>query len=58
MQMRKFGMPLANNMEAIWAVTLCWANSILNEKTVWRAYLMCLHAKSKTLGSIFSGITL
>ena len=56
--LKAFTMALANNMEAIWAVTLCRGNSIVNDKTVWRAYLMYLHAKTKTLGSIFARITL
>ena len=44
-----FAVPLVNNMEAkhCFGQTLY---SIINEKSVWRAYLMCLHAKTKTLG--------
>ena len=40
-----FALPLAINMEAIWAVTLQALYSIINEKKkVWRAYFMCFHA--------------
>ena len=55
-----FAVPLANNTEAIWAVTLLWASSILDyqrKKSVWRAYFMGLYGE-KDPGFIFAGFTL
>ena len=46
-----FAVPLANNMEAKHCAgqTLY---SIFNKKSIWRAYLMGIHAKTKTLALI------
>ena len=48
--MKAFAVPLANNMEA----KHCAGQTlylIFNEKSIWRAYLMSLNAKTKTLAS-------
>ena len=50
-----FGVRLTNNIEAKHC-TVRTLYSIFNEKCVWRPYLMGIHAKTKTLGSIFARI--
>ena len=58
-----FAVPLANNMEAIRAVTSLHATlgklyTRLSKKiSVWRAYFMGFLSE-KTLGSFFAGLTL
>ena len=47
----------ANNMDAKHCAGQT-QTSIFNEKGIWRACWMGFHAKTKTLGSIFAGITL
>ena len=47
--MEAFTSALANNIEAIWAVTLLGATlgklyTLSTKKSVWRAYFMCFHA--------------
>ena len=43
-----FAVPLANNMEAIWAVSVAPGKlytRLSTKKSLWRAYFMGLHAK-------------
>ena len=56
--MEGFAVPLANNMEAIWAISLAPGNLGQALYSIVNGLILCVFMPQKTLGSIFAGITL